>query len=235
MKPFSEISKTEHGNILAAYQDFPVIVPHLEKLFAFSWRIARDFHPSAQGFMGAHSLSLKHYTLAVLSIIRDHYVEYDLNYRFAIESSAIAAYGLATDDWTELYKINDDGSFDAKYFKDVQKDKVYKWLNKNYKEESDIFQEDKDIINSYSAHANIGLTASSYNYETNTSHFFDELKLSDIKFHLGKISSTVLLSLHLFREIILKKKTVNLRDDFNVKYHRFLKESELIREQCKIL
>lgn len=94
----------------------------------------------------------KHHLLALLSSLRRQHTQSMMNLRYVLESGACAAYAIAHPDTKGFLKESGKG-----YLISTGKltGKRYKWLEENYPGGSVAIKNMKDVINKYSAHANL--------------------------------------------------------------------------------
>jgi hypothetical protein len=102
----------------------------------------------------------KSLTLALLSCLRNHDVQFHMMLRYALESAVLAGYALHNTNFEDFAYKNSDGNL---YPKDTAKGKAYKWIESHFSTYSNKIKYMKNTINETFAHANILSTP--YNYE----------------------------------------------------------------------
>lgn len=101
-------------------------------------------------FLDFHLNVVNDFALAILSIVRRHFLQSQFNYRHALESAVIACYTFEDNNINNYLEMQNDITVEPK---DIR-NKSYKWLEKNYPEYSKKIKYNKDLVNKFHAHSN---------------------------------------------------------------------------------
>lgn len=180
----------------------------------------------------------KHFTLALLSTLRLHDSQYQMNLRQMIEATSRAVFGIANSEKEHFFNKVDEG----RTIKEGQKisQEKYEWLEKNYSDSSDSLHSLKKIINNLGLHtgfatAHLSLNADEATIEDNNINrifcYFDNSNHfnsadNHIKHNLAVVSSLALLIMHLIYEANLKHNYYKIQDNFEDKFRELMKEGD---------
>lgn len=226
----SYLTNIENELINKAHKNYGQIFDNSYNTISFIWNFIKKADPSAWIFISFLSQVLKSLTLALLSAIRKHAIQSYLMLRNALESGALACYGLTTFKPDEFVNIDSKG---IAHEKKKLKQKAYSWLNKNYPDSAKNLKHEKDIINKVFAHSSIIQTSWNYelsNLEMSVSFLDKDDELLE-KQRLWAIANTTLGLLDLFSKVISDYPKVELVDDFKKNMEELWKANEIIKKE----
>lgn len=184
-------------------------------------------------FLTFHAQFHNALVLCLLSSVRKHNVQFHMMLRQALENGVLACYALFETNKDAFYKVN---KYDIIEIDKNIKVKAYNWLEKNYKDRSDMIKHMKEYINELFAHAG-SPDPSNFHFDRSSSEFYtkffdsDDILFAKIRLHL--VGKTALVFLDLFAKIIKTIPIVSLVDDFSQKIDSFINESIQIENEIK--
>lgn len=148
------------------------------------------------------SLMKKHHMLAFLSALRLHHVQAMMNLRQVLEAGAAAAYCIANPNVEDFVDIDALGLMDPS--KDLT-NKRYEWLDENYAAASSWIKEQKNLINSQTAHANVVSGDRTFlvvgDGDEASTPFFDVEDEAQVRVDLWQIGSAAVRLMLLFHDV----------------------------------
>lgn len=234
-----EIIESEKQIVIDAKEKFGMYYSHAVKvqylLKTFIEDIISTNWYGSPAFIGQIK---KHFTLALLSTLRLHDSQYQMNLRQMIEATSRAVFGIANSEKEHFFNKVEKG----RAIKEGQKvsQEKYEWLEKNYSDFSGSLHGLKKLINRLGLHtgfatAHLSLNADEAKKEDNNINrifcYFDNsnhFNSSDnhIKQNLTVVSSLALLIMHLIYEANLKDKYYKIQDNFVDNFIELMKESD---------
>ena len=156
---FEEIIESERTLAETADQRYGKYSRHARDCTIFLSRCIVAVDPDRTIFAMFFSSTKKQLLLALLSTLRLHKVQAMMNLRQALEAGAAAAFAIAKPEPEHFAKTDQNGFIDPS--QDLTR-KRYDWLAKNFPAASEAIKEKKLLINNFGAHANIVVTAQTF-------------------------------------------------------------------------
>src|SRR5712692_7168737 len=227
-----DASRTEHKLLMDAKGRYGKAYENAENMVDLVWNFLKSIELEAWVFTSFLAQVQKFALLSLLSTVRQHNAQAQMNMRQVFEAGVLAAYALTEKD-VAAYTYADKHGIGR--VKENAKTKAYKWLEKNYKNYSDLIKIHKDEINNLWAHSNILLTPlNSQTRDQNKTFlnsFFDEDDDFMTKNHLWFIANSCFGLLDLFAKVINTTKMAKLADDFEEKMKQYGDENETIKKE----
>jgi hypothetical protein len=155
-----EIIESERELLLTADQRYGGYYRHARDCSIFLSICIISVDPHRLMFARFFSLLKKHHMLALLSTLRLHRIQAMMNLRQVLEAGAAAAFAIANPEPEHFATANARSSIIDP--SPELTGKRYRWLDKNFPAGSAAIKEKKERINSYFAHANVVLTAKTF-------------------------------------------------------------------------
>ncbi|GGI98456.1 hypothetical protein [Paenibacillus hunanensis] len=168
--------------------------------------------------------------LAFLSVLRLHTIQSHLMLRYALESAVLAGYAIHHSDRSVFLSINELGhAIEHKNLKKISK----KWIERHFPEYSETIKRHKEIINQYSAHANIISTYTNMDLsESYVSYkFFDNHSYEIIKSYIWEIGMLSITILEFIHKASQEKDIITFQETIEMDLENFKIESNSLREQ----
>ncbi len=127
------ISQSEHDLLVNAATQYGAAFGNANDLVVFSWNFLNKVKPDALAFTLFLSQFQKGITLSLLSVLRNHEVQFSLMLRQALEAAALGSFALYNPNVNDFGKPNADNCLVAN--SNITK-KAYKWLEKEYPDHS---------------------------------------------------------------------------------------------------
>lgn len=207
-----QISEEENRLIQLSESRYGKIFKDAHETIIYSWEVIDSYEESAWIFHSFITQVNKAFNLSLLSIVRRHDIQSQMNLRHALESSALACYALCKPQQDEfIYKDDNNIIRERKV-----KKSAYDWLDKNYPHHSEKIKFFKDNINNLFAHSNL-ITALSNVDNSNdsfTAMYFDNSSDILIKIRLWIIANICLVQLDLWWHVLREYPLAELRTDY---------------------
>lgn len=223
-------SKIEYDLAIENKEKYQDISAHAVKIIELiRTSIGAILEEKANDFLLYYAAIYKHYTLALLSILRLQETQANLNIRQIIEAGACASYSLAN----PLYYTQHKQPV-ISIINDKTREKAYKWLEKNHKSFSDFLKKSKDIINPFYAHGGLFTAClGQIDIPTNIS-FTDKEDPNAIQLNLWHLSSTTIALMHMFFQINKTYNLLQFHEDFEKMLQELKEESDQLKLKIKI-
>jgi len=227
-----DISEEEHELVVAARDKYGKVFDIAHELVKFLTNFMESINRETYVFMSFLSLARKSLLLALLSTVRTHQVQTQMNIRQALEAGVKGAYALVFPDLERFAIKKEDGTLEEK--EDLARC-CYQWLEENYIEESNATKALKKSINELFAHANVLTTQNitEFSNEKYLSTIFDKEDSLMVKSSLWLVANVSFGLINLFAKISLKTKNIRLVPDFATKISEYRKAIENIKQQLE--
>lgn len=216
MEDIYSISKQENELIRHASSYYGEYFYHAKEIIEFIQNFITGINnPKAWIFVGMFTQVHKHLLLALLSVLRFHNIQAEMDLRQALEAIVLAAYGIAHPKEEDFIKKYNDGSINMKKVKNKNK-KIYDWFECNYREYSKKIKNYKNMINEMSAHASLAMSPKNFSFENDEMkyRFFDLVDKKFVFLDLWKISNISLGFLDIIYKINRKFNQFNVVKNF---------------------
>jgi hypothetical protein len=218
---FEEIIESEQTLTLTADQRYGTYSRHASDCTIFLSRCIISVDPNRMMFARFYSLTKKQLLLALLSTLRLHRVQAMMNLRQVLEAGAAAAFAIANPEPEHFAKTDQNGIIDPS--QDLAK-KRYKWLAKHFPAASDAIKEKKQLINDFAAHANILVTAQTFDVNDAGSEisapFFDAEDEYRVRTDLWQTASISILLMDLLYGVNKTQGVLEFMPEFETHFHR---------------
>jgi len=209
-----EISNTENELVRDALQEYERYYEHAQFAINLLHSFVKSSSYNGYFFFTFFASVEKHIILGALSGIRSHHVQANLDFRYAAEAGAWAAYALAHHDAKYFAVLEENGMLEPTQ---QLKGEMYKWLSEKYPEGSASLKKFKDSTNKLSAHANIVDAHRNFgdlSQEKILTSFFDKKEDHHIKTDLWAAANLSMGLLDLFYGVNKDYPQLILQDDF---------------------
>jgi len=225
-----DISEEEHKLVVTAREKYGEVFDTAHELVKFLTNFMESINRETYVFMSFLSLARKSLLLALLSTVRMHQVQTQMNIRQALEAGVKGAYALAFPDPERFAVKREDGTLEEK--EDLVRC-CYQWLEENYIEESNAIKALKKSINELFAHANIITTQNitEFSNEKYLTTVFDKEDSLMVKSSLWLVANVSFGLINLFAKISLKTKNIKLAPDFVRRISEYRNATENIKRQ----
>lgn len=232
-RTIAEIIDSERDMVMSGAKRYGVYYAHAMR---FSSLLGTGTIKSIDGdrFLFALFLSQvkKHYTLALFSTLRLHYIQAQMNLRQVLEAGACAAYAIAHTDPTDFADAKADGTLDPS---PKLAGKRYAWLDKNFPEGSAGLKRVKAMVNEFGAHANIVTAHQNFETDFKAGHFltpfFDNEDEFFVKADLWQLANALMGLLDLFYGVNQKLGVIKLQDDWTDRFGGLVKENDKLKAE----
>lgn len=205
------------GNALKTHTDYYRICCEYLKLLNCVKSVTKNY----ELFLDFHTNVLNDLSMASLSIVRRHFIQSQLVLRHALESAVLACYSLEYNDMNNYLKMLNDMTVKPKKVLSTEKDKAYDWLNKNFPEYSKLIENNKNLINTYHAHANNIIRVANRYFESKEDKYkiqiFESYPDNFIDAVLMVIINTISIIIHLYIEANKRFKKLHFVDGLDKK------------------
>ncbi|TAK95079.1 hypothetical protein EPO05_05210 [Patescibacteria group bacterium] len=225
------VSGAENQMVMQAAQDYGDYYRHARAMQLLLWGFIKEATPRTVSYNLFLGEVRKVSVLTLLAIVRLHASQSQVNLRMLLESMVLSAYALEHDDITEYYEVGSDG---AALVKEQASDKAYKWLEKNYQEESKFIKMMKNNINSLWSHSNVlhgSLNTKVVKPGSFVQTFFDNKDIYHINGFLWNYGNIHWMYLRLVEKINESKKELILIEDFRKRMITLGQENENQKRQ----
>jgi hypothetical protein len=147
-----EIVESEHLLALLASERYGMYYIHARNVSLFMSECIRSIDPGYDFFAGFYAHVKKHHFLALLSSVRLHHVQTQMDFRQVIEGGAWAAFALAHTDPGHFVSVDKDGILHPKSALATKRDR---WLERNLNKTWLYLKRLRTQINDFGSHANI--------------------------------------------------------------------------------
>jgi hypothetical protein len=212
---FEEMIESERMLTLTADERYGKYSVHARDCAIFVSRCIISVDRGHIIFARFFSLTKKQLLLALLSTLRLHKVQAMMNLRQVLEAGAAAAFAIANPEQEHFAKTDQNGFIDPS--QDLTK-KRYDWLAQHFPEASDAMKEKKQLINNFAAHANIIVTAQTFDVNDAGSEisapFFDVEDEYHVKTDLWQMASISIVLMDLLYGVNKTRGVVEFIPDF---------------------
>lgn len=140
------ISEAEHQLVLEAERKYGRAYKNAEDIVVLLWNFEKSVERGAWIFASFLSQVKKFALLSLLSTVRQHNAQAQMNMRQLFEAGVFTAFALTETDRSSYCHIDETG---VAYEERGAREKAYKWLEKNYPEHSAQIKFLKDGINEF--------------------------------------------------------------------------------------
>jgi hypothetical protein len=231
---FEEIVESERELVRTADQRYGNYSWHARDCVVFLSRCIIAVDPDRMMFARFSSLMKKQLFLALLSTLRLHRVQAMMNLRQVLEAGAAAAFAIANPEPKHFAKTDQNGFIDPA--QDWTK-KRYDWLALHFPEASDAIKEKKLLINNFAAHANIVVTAQTF--EVNdagdeiSTPFFDVEDEHHVKTDLWETASISIVLMDLLYGVNKTRGVLEFIPDFEFHLRRVYEQNVALLTEMK--
>lgn len=216
MLSLKEISHKEDeliNNAMKTHTDYYRICCDYLKLL----NCIKSVEENYQLFLDFHIIVFNDLSIASLSIVRRHFIQSQIILRHALESVVLACYSLENNKINDYLVMLNDMTLKPKNVLV----KAYNWLDNNFPEYSKAIKNNKNLINTYHAHANSIISEANRHFILKGNklkiQIFDSYPDNFIDAVLMIIINTISNIIHLYIEVNKKYKKLYFVDDLSKK------------------
>jgi hypothetical protein len=217
-----EIIESERELLLTADQRYGGYYRRARDCSIFLSLCIISVDPDRLMFARFFSLLKKHHMLALLSTLRLHRIQAMMNLRQVLEAGAAAGFAIANPEPEHFATANARSIIDPS---PELTGKRYRWLDKNFPAGSAAMKEKKELINNNFSHANVVLTAKTFEVnEAGTgisAPFFDVEDEFHVKVDLWLTVSISIELMGLLYEVNKGRDVVKFIPNFEYDLHQF--------------
>lgn len=226
-----DISGKEHRLVMTAREKYGEVFDTLNELIRFLSRFFEVVNiPETYIFVSYLSLTYNSLWLGLLSAVRLHQVQAAMNMRQALEAGERAAYALIFPERDRFVIEKNDGTLEEK--KNL-KDSCYKWLQKNYPEESQKIKDLKKSISDFFVHAPLVMTQSITDFSERgfLLRYFDQEDTLLVKASLWFLADIASGLIDLLAKVSSKTNNIKLITDFKRKMLKYNNATQKIKQE----
>jgi len=220
-----QISEEENQAIKDASSKYGEHFELANNIVSFFWEYITSMEDKTLCFESFLNSARKAISLALLSILRRQDVQCQMMMRQFIEAACLAGYAMENRELGSFGNFSEDGSLEIN---DTAKEKAYKWIQKNYPEDSKVLKNMKGKINELAAHVNI-VTATLNLQESGTLNDISQDHI--IKQRLWWIGNLVLGVMRFLQNVNKKGKTYDVVNSCGEKFQKLFDENEAEKQR----
>jgi hypothetical protein len=191
----------------------------------------QEVNPDAVIFVMFLAQVKKFNLLALLSVVRLHHVQAMLDMRQVLEAGANAAYGLANPSVEDFIVTREDGVADAPKKLTTKR---YAWLEQNYPAGSNTIKNQKELINSSSAHSTMIYVFNNFDMQSEGTFgmsYFDKDDEYMTKTNLWFVGNTALGLMDLFFGVNKDHNRIKFIPDFKARLLALQKQNHALKAE----